>query len=78
MAVNDSEEYVTVLEGTEKIAKLVYRYAVFENVYLRGEHSVKDKAKQELEKALKNMYKAVWFYLFKAKQYYNQTVKRMY
>lgn len=77
MAVNDSEEYFAVLEGTERIAKLIYRYAIFENVYLGGEHSVEGKAKEELEKALKNMYKAILLYLFKAKRYYSQTATRM-
>lgn len=78
MAVNDSEEYLAVLEGTERIAKLIYRYSIFENVYLRGADSAKGKAKEGLEKALKNMYKTIFLYLFKAKRFYSQTVSRMF
>lgn len=76
MAVNDSEEYLAVLEGTERIGKLIYQYSIFENVYLRGADSAQDKAKEELEKTLKKMYKAILLYLFKAKRYYSKTVSR--
>lgn len=77
MAVNDSEEYFAVLEGIERIAKLIYRYAIFENVYLEGEHSVEGKPKEELKKALRIMYQAILSYLFNAKRYYSQTATRM-
>lgn len=78
MAVNDSEEYLAVLEGTDRIAKLIYRYSIFENVYLRHADSARGKAKEGLEKALRKMYKAILSYLFKAKRYYSQTVSRMF
>lgn len=77
MAVNDNDEFFAILEGTEKIAKLIYRYAIFENIYLNGAHSVKGKARGELEKAVKHMYKAMLLYLFRARRYYSQTVKSM-
>lgn len=75
--VNDSEEYTAVLEGVESIAQLIYRYVIFENVYLGGEHPAEGNPKEGLKKTLKNMYEAILLYLFKAKKYHSKTVPRM-
>jgi hypothetical protein len=77
VAVNDTSEYFAVLEGIEKIAHLIYRYAIFEDVYLRGEQPVDDRIKVELERVLKDLYGAALVYLLKAYKYYRQSAKGM-
>lgn len=68
MAVNDTEEYFAVLEGTERITNLVHRYCIFENLYIRGAHSVDSKANKGLKMALKNLYKVILSYRFEARR----------
>lgn len=74
MAVHDNEEYMEILKGTEMVSALTYRYAIFEDVYLKGERSVEGRAKKELEKALKDMYAAILTYLLKVIRFYDQPV----
>src|SRR5205814_10309464 len=56
------------LEGMERTAYLVSRYAIFEELYLHNQLSSFD----GLERALVELYTTVLLYLSKARRYYDQ------
>lgn len=77
MAVHDHQSDVAALEGVEKVSKLIYRYAVFESVYLRGEQPLQSTLKVQLEKAIKELYTAVLLYLLNVNTYFNRSAGGM-
>jgi hypothetical protein len=69
IAVNDSQKFGALLEGMERIAYLVSRYAIFEDLYLHHQLSSFD----GLERSLIELYATVLMYLSKARCYYDQS-----
>jgi hypothetical protein len=59
-----------VIEGAASIAEIIYRYAIFEDVYLQSISP----ATEELKRALVQLYAAIMVYLLKAKSYFNQNL----
>ena len=68
IAVNDSNQLVSVIEGLAQTAELICRYAITEDLYLQN----KSEATKELERALVKLYADILTYLSKAKQYVEQ------
>jgi len=63
-----------VVEGVETISRMISRYAIFEDIYLRRPSM----ATEELQDALIGLYAAVLLYLSRAKSFFEQsTPKRM-
>ncbi|KAF2204425.1 hypothetical protein GQ43DRAFT_493965, partial [Delitschia confertaspora ATCC 74209] len=73
IVVNDPNKYATVVEGVDRVAELICRHAVIEDLCLQGTSA----ATGELERALVKLYAAVLIYLSKTKHYLDQgTVER--
>ncbi|KAF2740308.1 hypothetical protein EJ04DRAFT_548375 [Polyplosphaeria fusca] len=73
IAVNDISKYASVVEDLARIAELICRFALTEELYLQGT----SKAVKELEKAVVKLYAYILSFLSTAKQYLGQgTVKR--
>ncbi|KAF2682392.1 hypothetical protein K458DRAFT_390882 [Lentithecium fluviatile CBS 122367] len=73
IAVNDINKYALVVEDLARIAELICRFALTEDLYLHGT----SKAVEELERAVVKLYASILGYLSKAKQYLEQrAVKR--
>lgn len=74
IAVSDMVKFGFVIEGAEVIARMISRYALFEDIYLHRT----SKAVQELQDALVRLYTAILLYLSKAKGFFEQnSAKRM-
>ena len=74
IAVGDIVKFGFVVEGAESIARMIGRYAVFEQIYLRSS----SKASTELENALVQLYSTILMYQSKAKHFFDQSsVKRI-
>ena len=74
IAVSDITKFDFVVEGAEVIARMISRYAIFEDVYLQHASN----ATKELQHALIRLYSAILIYLSKAKQFFDQnSAKRM-
>ena len=74
IAVGDIVKFGFVVEGAESIARMIGRYAVFEQIYLRRI----SKASTELENALVQLYSTILMYQSKAKYFFDQSsVKRI-
>lgn len=77
IAVNDCQKFGALLEGMERTAYLISRYAIFEELYLHNQLSSFD----GLERTLIELYATVLLYLSKARCYYDQntvcTLKRV-
>ena len=69
VAVGDIVKFDFVVEGAESIARIIARYAIFEDVYLR--HT--SKASKELENALVRLYSTILTYQSKAKSFFDQS-----
>ena len=71
IAVSDINRFAFVVEGAEKIAHSISRYATFEQIYLRYEarptHAV-----EGLKEALIKLYAVILTYLGKAKTYFEE------
>lgn len=65
MAVNDSNTLSSVVEGLARIAELICRYAVVEDLYFQHV----SKGASELERALTKLYVDILCYLSVARQY---------
>lgn len=63
---------VTVLESLARISTLIFRYSVFEEIYLRGSCPVQGRTRVGLERALKNLYTVIMLFLLKAHKYVTQ------
>ncbi|KAH0536560.1 hypothetical protein FGG08_006568 [Glutinoglossum americanum] len=68
IAVNDSQKFGALLEGMERIAHLISRFAIFEDLYLHDQLSSSD----GLKRSLIELYTTVLLYLSKARCYYGQ------
>ncbi len=74
IAVSDMVKFGFIVEGAEVIARMISRYALFEDIYLHRT----SKAVQELEDALVRLYTAILLYLSEAKEFFEQnSAKRM-
>ena len=69
IAVSDIVKFGFVVEGAESIARMIGRYAVFEQIYLRS----RSKASTELENALIKLYSTILMYQSKAKHFFDQS-----
>ena len=69
IAVSDIVKFGFVVEGAESIARMMGRYAVFEQIYLRSI----SKASIELENALIALYSTILMYQSKAKHFFDQS-----
>ena len=69
IAVGDIVKFGFVVEGAESIARMIGRYAVFEEIYLRST----SKASTELENALVQLYSTILMYQSKAKYFFEQS-----
>jgi predicted metal-binding transcription factor (methanogenesis marker protein 9) len=68
LAVNDISKYASVTEDLARIAELICRFALTEELYLHGT----SKAVEELEKAVVKLYAHILGFLSTAKQYLEQ------
>lgn len=68
MARNDFDKFGFVLEGTELIARVIGRSAIFEDLYLSDAYQARDK----LQESLLQLYTTILVYLSKAQRYYRQ------
>jgi hypothetical protein len=68
IVVSDIHRHASVVEGLARIAELICRFAVVEDLYLQGT----SKAAQELDRAVVKLYSSILGYLSKAKQYLEQ------
>ena len=74
IAIGDIVKFGFVVEGAESIARMLVRYAVFEQIYLRRT----SKASTELENALVQLYSTILMYQSKAKHFFDEnTAKRI-
>ena len=69
VAVGDIVKFDFVVDGTESIARMLGRYAIFEDIYLR--HT--SKASNELKNALIRLYSTILLYQSKAKSFFDQS-----
>ena len=74
IAVNDIGKYASVVEDLARIAELICRFALTEELYLHGT----SKAVKELEIAIVKLYARILDFLSKAKQYLEQGTIGMY
>ena len=68
-AVGDIVKFDFVVEGAESIARMIGRYAIFEDIYLRRP----SKASEGLENALVRLYSTILMYQSKAKSFFDQS-----
>jgi hypothetical protein len=68
IVVSDIHRHASVVEGLARIAELICRFAVVEDLYLQGT----SKAAQELDRAVVKLYSSILGYLSKARQYLEQ------
>ena len=78
MSVNDMNENLAVLQGIDMITSLLYRYAVFENVYLHNEKPLPAEIRGQVERVVKDVYMAVLIFLLKAREYRKQRAWSMF
>ena len=69
VAIGDIVRFDFVVKGVESIARLIGRYAIFEDVYLRRT----SKATTELENALIQLYSTILLYQSKVKSFFDQS-----
>ena len=69
VAIGDIVKFDFVVKGVESIARMIGRYAIFEDVYLRRI----SKATTELENALIQLYSTILLYQSKAKSFFDQS-----
>lgn len=69
VAVGDIVKFDFVVEGAESIARMLGRYAIFEDIYLRRT----SKASMELENAIVRLYSTILMYQSKAKSFFDQS-----
>ena len=69
VAIGDIVRFDFVVKGMESIARMIGRYAIFEDVYLRRT----SKATTELENALIQLYSTILLYQSKAKSFFDQS-----
>ena len=72
MTVNDIQIFGAMIEGIELVSNLITRYAILEKLYLQTITGMKAAAKDQLEKAILQLYTAVLKYLSKARRYYDR------
>ena len=77
MSVNDMNENLAVLQGIDTITSLLYRYTIFENVYLHGENSLQVEMTVQVENVVKDVYTAMLMFLLKVRKYKEQGVWSM-
>jgi hypothetical protein len=71
-------ENLAVLQGTEMITSLLYRYAIFENVYLHNENPLPAEIRGQVERVVKDVYMAVLIFLLKARKHGKQRAWSMF
>lgn len=69
VAIGDIVKFDFVVEGAESIARMLGRYAIFEEIYLHRT----SKASMELENALVRLYSTILMYQSKAKRFFDQS-----
>lgn len=69
VAISDIVKFDFVVKGVESIARMIGRYAIFEDVYLRR----MSKASTELENVLIQLYSTILLYQSKAKSFFDQS-----
>ena len=62
-----------MVEGMELVSRLITRYAIFENLYLKPTVGAAAAAKDQLTEALLKLYAAILSYLSKARRYYDRS-----
>ena len=72
VAVQKHETDILILEGLGTVSKLIYRYSVFEDYYLRGSYLLQDKLRRGLEGPLKAIYGSMLLFLLEALKHYKQ------
>jgi len=68
IAVNDINKYASVVEDLARIAEVICRFSLVEDIYLQGT----SKVIEELERAVVKLYASVLGYLSKAQRYLEQ------
>lgn len=73
-AVNDSQTFGAMAEGVELVSRLITRYAIFEELYLRITATLASvvETKISLTEPLCKLYTAILKYLAIAKRYYGR------
>lgn len=61
-----------MVEGMELVSNVITRYATLEKLYLYTVAEIKSSAKDQLVKAILDLYTAVLKYLSKARRYYDR------
>ena len=69
VAVGDIVKFDFVVEVAESIARIIGRYAIFEDIYLRRI----SKASKELENAIVRLYSTILMYQSKARSFFDQS-----
>ena len=69
VAIGDIVRFDFIVKGMESIARMIGRYAIFEDVYLRRT----SKPTTELENALIQLYSTILLYQSKAKSFFDQS-----
>ncbi|KAH7119554.1 hypothetical protein B0J11DRAFT_582082 [Dendryphion nanum] len=68
IVVNDINKHASIVEGLARIAELICRFAIVENLYLQGT----SEAAKELERTVVKLYSGILGYLSKARRYLEQ------
>lgn len=72
LATQNHAKDIAVLQGLATISNLIFRYNIFEEVYLRGSCSMQGSLRLGLERALKDLYSVALLFLLKAHKFLAQ------
>ncbi|KAI9694302.1 MAG: hypothetical protein M1820_009026 [Bogoriella megaspora] len=73
VAVSEFENDVTLLRTLERVSQLIYRYGVFEQVYLHSGTPLEVEFKAELENALRSLYETLTTCLLEVNDYFTRS-----
>src|SRR5436190_20995629 len=74
--VNDVQIFGAMVEGMELVSNLITRSTILEKLYLHATAGTNSTAKDQLVKAILELYIAVLRYLSKARHYYDRKTYR--
>lgn len=75
VSIHDQKMQAEVVDGIANLSKLICRYAVFEDVYIRDQSLLQESLKTKLTAALKALYMAVFTYLVEVNVYISRSSK---
>jgi hypothetical protein len=76
MSIHSFQNSAAVVEGIADVSKLIYRYAIFEEVYLQS-GQLPGALKAQLQLAVKDLYMAILLYILHLNKYISQSVGGM-